>query len=79
MNELLNLGFLSSQCQRHNATDMHIWPIDVHVKLKLLTDGFDVLETFLVVGACAADPDLDLVLDESGGKISKGTNDTFER
>lgn len=43
---------------------MHIWAINVHVQFKLLTDGFDVLQAFLVVGASAANPDVDLVLDQ---------------
>lgn len=51
----------------------------MHVQFELFANSFDVLETFLKVGTCATDPDLDIVFDEGRRKLSKGTNDTFER
>ena len=44
MNKLFNMrGFARYQGQRHNAADVHIWTINVHVQLELLADGLDVL------------------------------------
>ncbi len=44
MNKLFNMrGFARHQGQRHNAADVHIWTINVHVQLELLADGLDVL------------------------------------
>lgn len=57
---------------------MHLGTEDVHVELELLTDGLDVLETLLVVGASTADPDLDVVLDEERSNLTEGTDDTLE-
>lgn len=57
---------------------MHLGAVDVHVEAKLDTNGLDVLETLLVVGTGAADPDLDLVLDENGGDLADGANETLE-
>ena len=51
----------------------------MHVQLQFFADGLDVLEAFLKVGTCPADPDLDFVLNQSRGKFSEGTNDTLER
>ena len=79
MNKLLDVSLLSSQCQGHNSTDVHIWPVNMHVQFELFADGLDVLEAFLEIGACATDPDLNFVLGESGSKFSEGTNDTLER
>lgn len=50
----------------------------MHVELQLFTNGFDVLETFLVVGACTADPDLHFVLNERWGELAEGADDAFE-
>ena len=47
--------------------------------MKLFADGLDVLEAFLEVGTRTANPDLDVMLDESWRKLSESTNDTFER
>ena len=57
---------------------MHLRAEDVHVEAELLADGLDVLETFLVVGACATNPDLDLVLVELASDFAKGADDTLE-
>lgn len=57
---------------------MHVWPIYVHVELQLLAHGFDVFQTFLIVGACPTDPDLDFVFDKSRGEFAKSTDDAFE-
>lgn len=57
---------------------MHLRAVHVHVELELVADGFDVLKAFLVIGACATDPDLDVVLDEDGGDFSDGVDDTLE-
>ena len=45
---------------------------------ELFADGFDV-EAFLKVGTCTRDPHLNIALDESWRKLSKSTNDAFER
>lgn len=58
--------------------DVHLGAEDVHVELELLADGLDVLETFLVVGAGTADPDLDVVLNKERGNLAKGADDTLE-
>ena len=78
MDELLDISFLASQCQGHNSTDVHVWPVDVHIQFELLTDGLDILEAFLEIGTRAANPYLNFVLDEGWGELSEGTNDTFE-
>lgn len=57
---------------------MHLWAENLHVKLQLLTDGLDVLETFLVVGTGTTDPDLDLVLVKKRGDLTEGADDTLE-
>lgn len=51
----------------------------MHVQAKLDTDRLDVLETFLVVGTGATDPDVDVVLDEERCDFTDGTDDTLER
>lgn len=58
---------------------MHLGTVHMHVELKLLADCFDVLETFLVIGSSSANPDLDFVFIERGGKFPQGTDDTLER
>ena len=78
MDELLDISFLASQCQGHNPTDVHVWPVDVHVQFELLADGLDVLEAFLEIGTRAANPYLNFVLDEGWGELPEGTNDTFK-
>ena len=64
--------------KRDDTGDVHLGTKDVHVELELLTDGLDVLETFLVVGASTADPDLDVVLDEERSDLAKSADDTLE-
>ena len=43
-----------------------------------MTYALDVLETFLVVGACTTDPDLDVVLVEDGSDLTQSADDTLE-
>ena len=50
----------------------------MHLEAELLADGLDVLEAFLVVGAGATDPDLDLVLNEERCDFADGADDAFE-
>jgi len=57
---------------------VHLRAEDLHAQAQLRADGFDVLETLLVVGTGAADPDLDLVLDEERGDFAEGADDTLE-
>lgn len=79
MNKLLNVSFLPSKCQGHNSTDMHVWPVDMHIQFELFADGLDILKAFLEIGACAADPNLDFMLNESWCELSQSTNHTLER
>lgn len=58
---------------------MHLGSVNVHVELQLVANGFDVLETLLIVGAGATDPDLDVVFDEDRGDFSDGADDALER
>lgn len=58
---------------------MHIGAVHVHVETKLLTDSLNVLEAFLVVGACTTHPDLDVVLNKERRDLSEGTYNTLER
>jgi hypothetical protein len=67
-----------NQGERHNARDVHLRAENVHVEAQLLPNCLDVLKTFLVVGASAADPDLDLVLVQEGSDFAEGANNTFE-
>ena len=78
MNKFRDMSLLPGQRQGYNSTDVHIWAVNMHVQFELFADGLDVLEAFLEVGTCAAHPDLNFVLDESWGKLAKGTNDTLE-
>lgn len=64
--------------QRHDATDVHIWTVDVHIELQLLADRFDVLQALLVVGTGTTDPDLDLVLEQGGAVLPQSTDNTLE-
>ena len=57
---------------------MHLWAVHVHVESELLTDALDVLETFLVVGACTTDPDLDVVLVENGSDLTQSADDSLK-
>ena len=50
----------------------------MHVEAELDADGLDVLETLLVVGTGAADPDLDVVLDEERSDLAESADDTLE-
>ena len=69
--ELLDCSLIlpGHQRQRHDTTDMHIWPIDVHVELQFLTHSFNVLQTLLEIGSGTANPDLGLVLDQFMSKF----------
>jgi hypothetical protein len=64
--------------QGDNAGNVHFRPKDVHVQSQLLSDGLDVLQAFLVVGASAANPDLDLVLVEQWCNFAQSADDTLE-
>lgn len=64
--------------ERDNAGNVHLGAEDVHVEAELDADVLDVLETLLVVGTSAADPDLDVVLDEEGSDLAESANDTLE-
>jgi hypothetical protein len=78
--ELLDaLVVLAGDKREGNDTrDVHLRAEDVHVKAELDADGLDVLETLLVVGTGATDPDLDLVLDELGSDLTESADDTLE-
>jgi len=64
--------------KRDDTRDVHLGAENVHVEAELLADGLDVLETFLVVGTRAADPDLNLVLDKTAGNFAKSADDALE-
>lgn len=64
--------------QRHNATDVHLRPENMHRQAQLLSDRFDILEAFLVVGASTAYPDGDFVLFEDGGDFAQSADHAFE-
>ena len=64
--------------KRDDTGDVHLGTENVHVEAELDADGLDVLETLLVVGTGAADPDLDVVLDEERGDLAKSADDTLE-
>jgi len=78
--ELLDTSVVLSrnESKRDNTGNVHLRTEDVHVEAELDADGLDVLETLLVVGTGAADPDLDLVLDEERGDLTKSADDTLE-
>ena len=63
---------------RDDTRDVHLGTENVHVEAELDADGLDVLEALLVVGTGAADPDLDVVLDEERGDLAKSADDTLE-
>jgi hypothetical protein len=71
-------GLSRDEGKRHDTRHVHLRTEHVHVEAELLADVFDVLETFLVVGAGTTDPDLGLVLDEEGCDFPKGADDTLE-
>jgi hypothetical protein len=50
--------------ERNDPGHVHFRAEDVHVEIQLFTHSLDVLETFLVIGTGATDPDLDFVLVE---------------
>lgn len=79
MDKFLDMRRLSGhQGQRHDTTDVHIWTINMHVQLELLSNGLDVLQALLEVGTRSANPDRGLVLDQRRCKFSQSTNDTLE-
>ena len=64
--------------ERDDTGDVHLGTENVHVEAELDADGLDVLETLLVVGAGATDPDLDVVLDEERSDLAESADDTLE-
>jgi hypothetical protein len=78
--ELLDTSVVLSrnESKRDNTGNVHLRTEDVHVEAELDADGLDVLETLLVVGTGAADPDLDLVLDEERGDLTESADNTLE-
>jgi hypothetical protein len=78
--ELLDTSVVLSrnESKRDNTGNVHLRTEDVHVEAELDADGLDVLETLLVVGTGAADPDLDLVLDEERSNLAESADDTLE-
>ena len=67
-----------NQRQRHDPTDMHIRSVNVHVEVEFLTHSFDILQAFLEIGTCTADPDGGFVLDECGCEFPQSADDAFE-
>ena len=80
MHKLLHVAHVLTRNERHgyNAADVHVRAIDVHVEFQLRADGLDVLQSFLVIRARAAHPDLDIVLIELRGELAQGADDAFE-
>jgi hypothetical protein len=78
--ELLDARVVLSgnKSKRDDAGNVHLRTEDVHVKAELDADSLDVLETLLVVGTGAADPDLNLVLDEKRCDLTESADDTLE-
>ena len=66
IHEFLDMSSLACQSQWHNTANVHIRAVHVHVELQLLTHSFNVLQAFLIIGTCAANPDGDLVLNQGG-------------
>lgn len=64
--------------KRDDTGDVHLRTENVHVEAELDADGLDVLETLLVVGTGATDPDLDVVLDEERSDLAESADDTLE-
>ena len=50
----------------------------MHIESQFLTHSLDVLETFLVIGAGATDPDLHFVLVQAVGDFAEGADYAFE-
>lgn len=61
-----------------DAGNVHLGAEDVHVEAELDADSLDVLETLLVVGTSAADPDLNLVLVKQRSDLAESADDTLE-
>jgi len=78
--ELLDTSVVLSgnKSERDDAGNVHLGAEDVHVEAELDADSLDILETLLVVGAGATDPDLDFVLDEERGDLAESANDSLE-
>jgi hypothetical protein len=76
--EFLDVALLALEGERDDTGNVHLGAVDVHVQTELDTNRLDVLQTLLVVGAGTADPDLDLVLDEDGGDLADGADQTLE-
>lgn len=69
---------LAEKSHWYYSRNMAFRPVDVHVKLQLLPDGLDVLQTLLVVGSSAADPDLNFVLHQYLSELTERTYNTLE-
>jgi len=67
-----------NKSERDDAGNVHLGAEDVHVEAKLDADSLDVLETLLVVGTSATNPDLDLVLDKERSNLAESADDTLE-
>ena len=79
MHKLLNLTRLTwHQRQRYNSRHVHIWAINMHIKLELLANSFNVLEAFLEVGTGTTDPEIHFVLDNCWGKFSESADHALE-
>jgi hypothetical protein len=77
--EFLHIRRLArDQRQWHDARDVHLGAVHVHVEVELLADILDVLKTLLVVGAGTTNPNLDVVLDEERRNFPQSANDTLE-
>ena len=76
--KLLDIRLLTQQRKRHNATDVQLRSVDMHVQFQLLTDRLDVLQSLLVVGTRATDPDLDLVFVQDGSDLAEGADHALE-
>lgn len=50
----------------------------MHVELELFANGLDILQSFLVIGTCAANPDGSLVLNQRWGKLPEGSDNTLK-
>ncbi len=77
--KLLNIRSLArNQREWDDTRDVHLRPIDMHVKLQLLTHGLDVFKPLLVIRPGATDPDLHAVLAEQRGDLAQGADHAFE-
>ena len=66
------------QGQWYDAAHVHFWTVHVHVQFEFLADGFDVLQTLLIIGSSTANPYLGLVFVQCGGKFPQCADDTLE-